>query len=130
MAVITGADAEELEHLAQRMRVAADRLDCIRGEVSQVFHRSHWDGHDAEAFRGQWHYRLSGLLHTAVLANRQAAQVLVRNAHQQRAAQALDNWTPVTGARPCPARPFPIDLAGLAALAGVLFQTGGQLMLI
>src|SRR5438552_12760226 len=85
-----GADADELDRLGRHMQAAADRLDAIRGEVSAAFNRIHWEGGDADYFRGQWHYRLSGLLHATVSATREASAALARNAEQQRVASGTD----------------------------------------
>ncbi|GIG57795.1 hypothetical protein Lfu02_21670 [Longispora fulva] len=83
MSEMIGADPTQLENLGQQMRTSAGRLDSIRSEVGLALGHSHWDGPDADQFRGQWAYQLSGLLHTAALATAEAGKVLVGNAHQQ-----------------------------------------------
>jgi hypothetical protein len=81
---MSGADADELEQLGHRMEAAADRLGAIRDEVTAVVRQAHWEGDDALDFRDQWQFRLTGLLQGASAATREAGQVAVRNAVQQR----------------------------------------------
>lgn len=100
MGRMSGADADQLEGLGNHMRAAADRLEAIRGQVTADLNRSPWEGGDAEHFRGQWHYRLSGLLHTAVLATRSASTSLHANAAQQRKASASTGGSPIAGSAP------------------------------
>lgn len=90
MGVMSGADADGLDQLGHHMQGAADRLEAIRGEVTAALNRTHWEGGDADQFRGQWNYRLSGLLHTAVTASREASTTLHRNADEQRRASGDD----------------------------------------
>jgi hypothetical protein len=88
---MSGADADELEQLGHRMEAAADRLGAIRDEVTAVVRQAHWEGDDALDFRDQWQFRLTGLLQGASAATREAGQVAVRNAVQQRVVSGTDN---------------------------------------
>jgi hypothetical protein len=91
MAGVSGADADALEQLGRRMEAAGDQLGAIRDEVAAVVRQVHWEGEDGLAFRDQWQFRLAGLLLAASTATRQAGQVAVRNAVQQRITSSTDN---------------------------------------
>jgi hypothetical protein len=90
MGQVIGSDAADLDWLGVQMKAAADQLETIRSQVSTAFDRAHWEGDDGDHFRGQWRYRLSGLLHTAELAARDGSTRLHQNAEQQRSASAAD----------------------------------------
>ena len=79
-----GADPDQLEKFGAQLEQAGERLDSIRGGISSALNHSHWEGGDAEEFRSQWGYQLSGMLHTATLAARAAATTVRTNAQQQR----------------------------------------------
>ncbi|GAA3285387.1 hypothetical protein Dvina_31100 [Dactylosporangium vinaceum] len=94
MAVMWGADADELDDLGRRMTQAADLLDAVRHEVSAALGRAAWDGDDAADFHGQWNHRLAGLLQTTTNATRDASTRLHRNAAEQRRASGTDSGNP------------------------------------
>jgi len=89
MAQMIGADPEQLDALGCQMTTSADRLDSIRSEIGSLLNHSHWEGADADDFRGTWHHRLSGLLNAAALATRDVATTLRINADQQRDASKV-----------------------------------------
>ena len=125
-----GADAVQLEQLASRMCHAADRLDAIRAEVRRQMETARWHGGDADEFRSLWNHRCSPILHSTAEAGRRAADVLRRNAHQQRVASEAYVHTQVRGPSPYIAPgilAMPI-LAGhtLGETAGFLFGLGGK----
>jgi hypothetical protein len=125
MGVMSGADAEELDRLGNHMGAAADRLEAIRAEVTAAFGHTHWEGADADHYRGQWNYRLSGLLHTAVTATREASTALHRNANQQRTASGADGGS--AGGALSGGAGSGLDVLGLLE-TGV--NIGGGLMLV
>jgi uncharacterized protein YukE len=90
MSQMIGADPEQLDTLGTRLASSADRLDTIRGEIGALLSHSHWEGADADDFRGMWHHRLSGQLQAAAHASRDCAATLRTNATQQRDASSTD----------------------------------------
>src|SRR5256885_8091615 len=130
MGRMQGADADELDRLGRHMQAAAGRLDALRGEVTAAFNRTSWEGGDADYFRGQWHYRLSGLLHAAAGATREASAALARNAEQQRIASGTEGGSVGTGLVPGVGPSGAVGGIDVGALAATLFGAGGQLMMI
>lgn len=89
MGLMYGASPEQLDDLGNRMTAAADRLERIRSEVTVLLRHSHWEGGDADQFRGLWDYRLSAVLHSAAVTTHEGATRLHINARQQRDASAI-----------------------------------------
>jgi hypothetical protein len=103
MGQMVGADPEQLDALGNQMSTSADRLDCIRAEISALLSHSHWDGPDADDFRNLWHHRLSGLINSAAHATRDGAHTLHTNATQQRDASSADGGVGIFAGVPFPA---------------------------
>ena len=82
-----GADVDQLENLAAQFARAAQRLDLIRTSVGgQLGRFDGWQGHDALRFRGVWQSESSRQLSTVAAGLNLAAEVLRRNAAEQRSA--------------------------------------------
>jgi hypothetical protein len=129
---LVGADADELDRLGTEMRRTADLLDGIQRRIAAQYRDIRWEGPDGEHHRGQWNYRLSGMVHTAVLAAQDAAVRLHVHADQQRRASGAGG-----GVMP-ETLGWPGSVAGggggfdwqrIEATAGILFGAAGQLML-
>jgi uncharacterized protein YukE len=52
--MLSGANVESLERLAQTFREEADRIDQLRAEVTNAVFAAWWKGHDADSFRDEW----------------------------------------------------------------------------
>ncbi|MFF5230424.1 hypothetical protein [Dactylosporangium sp. NPDC000521] len=124
---MSGADADELERLGQRMQEAANRIEIIRGEVSATVGRASWDGDDGQHFRDLWQHRLSGLLQQAASSTRAAAVVAVRNAHEQRAASGADGGGGGVFPLTCTVGDDTWSLKNLADLAGKALSAFGAI---
>ncbi len=89
MGQMWGASPDQLDGLGVQLTRSADRLDSIRSEVTSLLHYSHWEGVDADRFRGLWNHRLAGTLHAAAILTREGATAVRTNAQQQRDASGL-----------------------------------------
>jgi len=89
MGQMYGASPDQLDGLGSHMTHAADRLDTIRSEVAALLRHSHWEGGDADYFRGQWNYRLSAQLLSVAILAREGAITVRANAQQQRDASGV-----------------------------------------
>jgi hypothetical protein len=132
MGQMVGADPEQLDALGNQMSTCADRLDTIRGEISSLLNHSHWEGADADDFRGAWYHRHSGLLNSAAHATRDGAATLHTNATQQREASATDGSGGLGRFAGAPGRGFSLldtveGFAGTYHLADLPFNVLGGL---
>lgn len=86
MVSMSGADAEALDALAQRLEAVSIRLVTRERLLGRSIHASPWEGRGADRFRSQWSNEHSRSLIDASAFLRSGSDVLRRNAEEQRAA--------------------------------------------
>lgn len=121
---ITGADSNALEALGATMRGAAEQLEVIRAQLRSAILVDVWRGGDAAEYRSRWTSTYDGTMTRAARGLRDTAEILNRNAREQRAASAADSSGNSAGINPGTPRRNSLALPG--PLAGVVV-TGGQL---
>lgn len=52
--MLSGANVESLERLAQTFQQEADRIDQLRADVTNAVFAAWWKGTDADSFRQEW----------------------------------------------------------------------------
>lgn len=85
-----GADSDALDALAAQMAEAAEGLDRIGVAVRSRLYNAPWQGGDADCFRQDWDGPHRVRLTSAALRLRGAAELLHRNAADQRLASGSD----------------------------------------
>lgn len=86
--VMQGANADQLDALAKQMQTGAQMLERAAKSITSQLNSSPWEGSRAQAFRSDWSRTHRGsLLHTAANMT-EAANLLRRNANDQRNASA------------------------------------------
>lgn len=78
-----GADANELEQLANSVRAAASELEGIVGSLGTCLASTTWQGPDADVYQSDWHGIHARARGAAVEALRSAASELDFQARQQ-----------------------------------------------
>jgi hypothetical protein len=81
-----GADPEQLEALSVRLDQGIQSLEAIRSQVTGSLGRVHWEGHDGDRFRDDWHSHHAMAIAAACDLLREAARALRKNAMEQREA--------------------------------------------
>ncbi len=86
MGQMVGADADGLDGLAAELSRTAERIERTRRSLGSQVNGAPWHGASGDAFRHRWHGEYQAVLvgATGVLAS--GAEVLRRNADQQREA--------------------------------------------
>ena len=79
-----GADPEQLDDLSRCFNSLAERLDTVSSQLGVAIGRTAWHGHDADQFRGDWSRHFAPTLGRVAWAMRAEADVLRRNADEQR----------------------------------------------
>ena len=87
--LILGADPEQLETLARRIRNHADYYEGIRHDIVRSLRGMGWDGPDADQFRNKYDTRIAPQISEAASFLRSAESDLVRNAVAQRNASSI-----------------------------------------
>ncbi len=115
-----GADASELEQLANAVRAAASELEGIVGSLGAALASTTWQGPDAEVFQSDWHGIHARALGTTVEALRSAASKLDFEVRQQLTASGATSGGGISVAA------IGGSLAGVGATlsAGGLFGAG------
>jgi hypothetical protein len=97
MSVMTGADPDLLDELARELTASADRLRDLRVQLTARVRECPWEGLDADRIRAEWaarHDQAIALLATGLAG---AADVVRRNAAEQRQASAAEGGGLVGG---------------------------------
>ena len=92
-----GADADELERIANTLRAAADELDGHAGSVTATLRSVAWVGGVATRFGSNWHGGHRPRIASTAQYVRDAATQLDRNAAEQRRASQAAGGTGGTG---------------------------------
>ncbi len=86
--VMQGADADELEMLAQRMRLGAAMLQRTARSITAQLNTTAWQGRRADAFRAEWSRQHTRDLYRTAAEIALAADLVRKNASEQRSASA------------------------------------------
>jgi pimeloyl-ACP methyl ester carboxylesterase len=81
-----GADVDAVEQLARTMRMSAERLGTLRGELSRSLLNAFWRGNHADAFRAAWRSNYVLGIQGAMNLLQGQAEELDRQARAQRTA--------------------------------------------
>ena len=108
MSGMYGADVEHLRALARRFDSAAAQLDQTRAGLGGQIQTIPWQGSDAQRFRAAWQSDYASRISRAVIALREGASVLRKDADEQENTSAVVGGTrsggtsPVSGGMPLP----------------------------
>ena len=125
--LILGADPEQLDNLALRIRNHADYCEDLRHEIARSIRGIGWDGPAADQFRNRYDTRVAPQISEAAAFLRSAESDLVRNAADQRKASAI---LQIAGPRPTTTAssvPYVDPFSGRTNTLGVLTSTVGLL---
>ncbi|NLA37264.1 MAG: WXG100 family type VII secretion target [Actinobacteria bacterium] len=86
--MIEGAQVEELERLARRLKVIADTLRTAESQLSGDVRRVDWRGSRSTAFKTAWHSRYAPQLRQHATLLRASSEALSAQAAAQRTASA------------------------------------------
>jgi len=88
---VIGADVDELRTTATQLIRAADQLQKSAAALNaSVMNRGIWVGRDADGFRSEWNAHSSTSLNSAIIALRDGADALRRNADAQEQVSRAD----------------------------------------
>jgi len=81
-----GADVEQLDQLAARFRSTADEIGQMVNQLGTQIHSAWWQGPDADRFKSEWDGTYRAQLQNVCSRLQDTAQVITRQASQQRQA--------------------------------------------